>query len=340
VVVVEGYMDVVALAQHGVEYAVATLGTSTTPTHAQKLFRLTDTVVFCFDGDNAGRKAAWRALENTLPELRDGKNAVFLFLPDGEDPDDYVRRRGKAAFEQAIGKAVSLSEFLLSELVARHPPESPEGRAALVAAAKPYLAQVEAPVLAAILRKRLAVISGLADEELRDLVAVGAPAEPHRSAPSRPPARGPARRPPSLVRQLVRGLLLHPALGRNLEFPQPDDRTPDAAALGALVRHCAEAAEPPTTAAVLQAFVGTPHADVFASILGAMDEEPLDDVALESEMKEGLSRWWQQARRSGRPAPPVDEAGEEARRQQQLDYVRRRLSAADHPDGRAPEVPS
>ena len=118
VVVVEGYMDVVALAQHGVEYAVATLGTSTTPAHAQKLFRLTDTVVFCFDGDDAGRKAAWRALENALPELADGKNARFLFLPDGEDPDDYVRTRGKAAFEQRARQgACRLSEFLLAELV-------------------------------------------------------------------------------------------------------------------------------------------------------------------------------------------------------------------------------
>src|SRR6185503_7559289 len=91
VLVVEGYMDVVALAQHGIEYAVATLGTSTTPVHAQKLFRLADLVVFCFDGDNAGRKAAWRALENTLPVLTDGKEARFLFLPDGDDPDDFVR---------------------------------------------------------------------------------------------------------------------------------------------------------------------------------------------------------------------------------------------------------
>src|SRR5437762_7568250 len=99
VVVVEGYMDVVALAQHGVEYAVATLGTSTTPVHAQKLFRMAGTVVFCFDGDDAGRRAAWRALENTLPVLTYGKQAQFLFLPDGEDPDDAVRRRGKAAFE-------------------------------------------------------------------------------------------------------------------------------------------------------------------------------------------------------------------------------------------------
>ena len=334
VVVVEGYMDVVALAQHGIDYAVATLGTSTTPTHAQKLFRLTDTVVFCFDGDAAGRKAAWRALENTLPELRDGKNAVFLFLPDGEDPDDYVRRRGKAAFEQAVGKAVSLSEFLLSELVSRHPPESPEGRAALVAAAKPYLAQIQAPVLAAILRKRLAGISGLGEDELRGLMSVGGATEPPRPTPARPPARGPGRRPPSLVRQFVRGLLLLPALGKTLEFPQPEERTPDAAALTALVKYCSAATETPSTAGVLQAFAETPHADVFSSILAAMDEEPLDDVALESEMKEGLARWWQQARRSGRPAPAADEAGEEARRLQQLDYVRRRL------DGRAPEGPS
>ena len=101
VLVVEGYMDVVALAQHGIEYAVATLGTATTPFHAQKLFRLSDRVVFCFDGDTAGRKAAWRALENTLPVLADGKEARFLFLPDGQDPDDFVRAPGKAAFERA-----------------------------------------------------------------------------------------------------------------------------------------------------------------------------------------------------------------------------------------------
>ena len=117
-------MDVVALAQHGVDYAVATLGTATTPIHAQKLFASTDRVVFCFDGDNAGRKAAWRALENTLPVLADGKNAAFLFLPDGEDPDDFVRKRGKAAFEALDRPATPLSEFLLAELSARHPPTS------------------------------------------------------------------------------------------------------------------------------------------------------------------------------------------------------------------------
>src|SRR5206468_5929898 len=128
-------MDVVALAQHGIDYAVATLGTATTPAHAQKLFRLTDSVVFCFDGDNAGRKAAWRALENTLPVLADGKDAQFLFLPDGDDPDDYVRARGRAAFEAALANATPASEYLLSELTTRHVPDTAEGRAALLAAA-------------------------------------------------------------------------------------------------------------------------------------------------------------------------------------------------------------
>src|SRR5689334_13622967 len=171
VVVVEGYMDVVALAQHGVAYAVATLGTSTTAIHAQKLLRLADSVVFCFDADAAGRKAAWRALENVLPVLVDGKEARFLFLPEGEDPDDFVRQRGKAAFEQAIGQAIPLSEYLLAELSRQHPPTTAEGRAALVAAARPYVGQIEAPILATLVRRQLAELADLPEAQLGSLVA-------------------------------------------------------------------------------------------------------------------------------------------------------------------------
>ncbi len=105
-------MDVVALAQHGVENAVATLGTATTPMHVAKLLRLADTVVFCFDGDNAGRKAAWKALEVSLPVLADGKSVAFLFLPAEDDPDTYVRRLGKEAFLAALAGAKPLSQFL------------------------------------------------------------------------------------------------------------------------------------------------------------------------------------------------------------------------------------
>ena len=186
VVVVEGYMDVVALAQHGVEYAVATLGTATTPVHVQKLFRLTDRVVFCFDGDNAGRKAAWRALENALPVLADGKNASFLLLPEGEDPDDFVRQRGKAAFEALIERAIPASEFLLSELSAQYPPTSAEGRAALLTAARPYVGAIVAPALSALLRRRLAELTGLSGDELRELLRAGAAGDRGpRAAPDR-----------------------------------------------------------------------------------------------------------------------------------------------------------
>ncbi len=119
VIVVEGYMDVVALAQHGVDNAVATLGTATTPVHVAKLLKLADNVVFCFDGDAAGRKAAWRALEVSLPVLADGKVVSFLFLPPEDDPDTYVRREGKAAFLAAVADAKPLSQFLFAR--ARRP---------------------------------------------------------------------------------------------------------------------------------------------------------------------------------------------------------------------------
>ncbi|MEO8343187.1 MAG: DNA primase, partial [Gallionella sp.] len=112
VLVVEGYMDVAALAQHGLEYVVATLGTATTPYHVQKLLRLTEHIVFCFDGDKAGQRAAWRALENALPYLQDGKRISFLFLPVEHDPDSFIREFGKAVFEQRMQEAMPLSAYL------------------------------------------------------------------------------------------------------------------------------------------------------------------------------------------------------------------------------------
>src|SRR4051794_10431365 len=133
VIVVEGYMDVVALAQHGVENAVATLGTATTPVHVGKLVKLADNVVFCFDGDAAGRKAAWRALDVSLPVLTDGKLVSFLFLPPEDDPDTFVRREGKAAFETAVDGAKPLSQFLFSELTSHVDMGTDEGRARFVA---------------------------------------------------------------------------------------------------------------------------------------------------------------------------------------------------------------
>ncbi|MEN6586243.1 MAG: DNA primase, partial [Sulfuricella sp.] len=172
VLVVEGYMDVVALAQHGIEYAVATLGTATTPTHVQKLLRQSDSVVFCFDGDAAGRKAAWRALENSLGQVVDGKNLSFLFLPQGEDPDSYVRSAGKAGFESLLAEAVPFSRFLLRELTAQVDMQTQEGRARLLQLARPLLQQVAAPALSLMLRKRLAELAGISQAELEDLYQI------------------------------------------------------------------------------------------------------------------------------------------------------------------------
>jgi DNA primase len=349
VVVVEGYMDVVALAQHGVEYAVATLGTATTPTHVQKLFRLTDTVVFCFDGDNAGRKAAWRALENTLPVLADGKNAVFLFLPDGEDPDDYVRKRGRAAFEKAQEAAVPLSEFLLAGLAARHPPASAEGRAALVAAARPHMAEIHAPVLAAILRRRLSELSGLPESELRELLnlpappgasgtVARAPRDESRQGQRSAGFRANVRRPPSLARELIQGLLLSPALARSLEFPRPDDGNPDSAALVALVDHCAAAHGELTTAGVIQHFADSPHEGILASVLAKAEDHGLTTEMTEANVRKGLENWWQQARRAGSAAPAPAEGGqsaEEIQRLRQLQFVRK--SAGEAPESTSSE---
>jgi DNA primase len=156
VIAVEGYMDVVALAQHGVENAVATLGTATTGVHVQKLLRLADRVVFCFDGDRAGRAAAWRALENSLPELLDKKQMAFLFLPEEHDPDSFVRQFGKAAFLAKLRDALPLSDFLLKHLREIASGRGEEGRAQFVENARPLILAIKAPVTSLMLRKRLA----------------------------------------------------------------------------------------------------------------------------------------------------------------------------------------
>lgn len=144
--VVEGYMDVVALAQSGIRNAVATLGTATTPEHLERIFRATKEVVFCFDGDNAGRRAAWRALQNALGSLRDGRQIRFLFLPEGEDPDTLVRKEGRSAFESRIGTAMTLSEFMLNELFSKIDPSREEELTRVVDMADPLIDAIKDPI--------------------------------------------------------------------------------------------------------------------------------------------------------------------------------------------------
>ena len=142
--VVEGYMDVVALAQSGIDYAVATLGTAATEAHIQRLFRTVNDIVFCFDGDEAGRRAAWRAVENTLPSMKAGRRALFLFLPEGEDPDSLVRTEGRQAFESRLDDAQPLSRFLFDHLAAGIDPDTPEGGARFVEQIHPHLDRIPA----------------------------------------------------------------------------------------------------------------------------------------------------------------------------------------------------
>ena len=166
VIVVEGYMDVVMLAQHGVENAVATLGTATTPQHVQKLMRLVDRVVFAFDGDGAGRRAAWRALEACLPMVADTKRIDFLFLPPEHDPDSFVRERGAEGFQAHLASAQPLSEFLLRELSGRVDLATPEGRARLQADAKPLLVSMPPVALRLQLVQAVATRVGVRAEDL------------------------------------------------------------------------------------------------------------------------------------------------------------------------------
>ncbi|MCX8957933.1 DNA primase [Erwinia psidii] len=182
--VVEGYMDVVALAQFGIDYAVASLGTSTTPEHIQLLFRTTNNVICCYDGDRAGREAAWRALETALPYMNDGRQLRFMFLPDGEDPDTLVRKEGKDAFESRMEKAIPLSSFLYDTLLPQVDLSTPDGRAQLTTLALPLLSQVPGETLRIYLRQVLGDKLGIPDHvQLEKLL----PKQDESAKPSQPP---------------------------------------------------------------------------------------------------------------------------------------------------------
>jgi len=168
--VVEGYMDVVALAQYGIEYAVAALGTATTPYHIAKLMRQADEIVFCFDGDNAGRTAAWRAAMNALPALTDGLKLTFLFLSKEHDPDSYVREFGKEQFEAEVKTAMPLSQYILQHLSENNPLQSQEDRVRFLNDAEPILKQINAPRSAMYLRKKIAELAQLSADEMHSLL--------------------------------------------------------------------------------------------------------------------------------------------------------------------------
>ena len=207
-IVVEGYMDVVALFQFGVTQAVATLGTATTPDHAELLFRNAADVVFCFDGDKAGRGAAWKALESALPRMRDGRQAFFLFLPDGEDPDSIVRKDGAAGFEARLQHATPLSEFLFAELGKDVNLGTLDGRARLAERARPLLAQLPDGAFRDLMHARLIEIAGVG------AATAAKPAMPQNASPR---THAVPRR--SLVRSAIALLLQEPGLAQDAPWP-------------------------------------------------------------------------------------------------------------------------
>ena len=211
VLVVEGYMDVVGLAQFGVMNAVATLGTATSAFHIKKLMRQTDTIIFCFDGDQAGKAAAWRAMMNALPSLTDKVVLKFLFLPEEHDPDSFIRAHSKEAFEAMMHDAMPLSQYLVQHLTEKNPLATQEDKVKFLNEAEPILKEISAPKLSLLLRKRFAELLHLNDKEMDQLLHVAQPQ--FQSNKTQIKTKG--KLPSSVKRKFILLIILKPELAIN-----------------------------------------------------------------------------------------------------------------------------
>ncbi len=215
--VVEGYMDAVRLHQAGLTYAVATLGTATTPEHLRRAFRLVSEIIFCFDGDRAGRAAAWRALQQVLPEAREGREVRFLFLPEHEDPDSLVGREGGERFEARLDTAQPLSEYLVAQLSEQADVSHADGKARFVALARPLLEKIAPGVYRELLLERVAAAVGQSAERLQQWIAT--PEMPAAAAPVHAPRAAERAGVAAARRRVGRGSLITQAIGLLLHFP-------------------------------------------------------------------------------------------------------------------------
>ena len=280
-IVTEGYMDVIALSQNGVGNAVATLGTATTPTHVQKLLRQVDRIVFSFDGDNAGRKAAWRALENALEALADNKQIGFVFLPAEHDPDSFIREFGKPEFDRLVTQAMPLSDFLLRELAQRCDLTSSEGKARLIYEAKPLLLKLPTPLLRLQLVKRLAEASGFAQAEVERLCEL-------KSYTPAPPARA-KRTAPSLTRNLLRIVLHKPQLARQLPVDLLPD-TPERPALTRLHQLVSASQDVASYAVLREQLRGLPEESIIEHAASELLGLPFDEEGADTEFRDTLEK--------------------------------------------------
>jgi DNA primase len=268
VMIVEGYMDVVALAQFGIDYAVASLGTATTPEHIQMLFRATSEVICCYDGDRAGREAAWRALENALPFLKDGVQMKFMFLPDGEDPDTLVRKIGKETFEQRLSSdSVPLSKFFFDNLLQRHHVSSNEGKAALKTEASPLIEQIIGDNIRASLLADLSTHMG--DHNKHKLENDIAQAN-NRKGPVKLDFKTPQKSTISPVRMMIRLLLDDPSIAEKCPTADPsllaNTKIQGITLLNELFEFCKNKPKA-NTAQLLEHFRGHPQSAHLAKLL-------------------------------------------------------------------------
>jgi DNA primase len=272
--IVEGYMDVVRLHQAGLTYAVATLGTATTQEHLHKIFRISSEVVFCFDGDRAGRQAAWRALENVLSLAQDGRELKFMFLPEGHDPDSLVAAEGAAAFEARLQSALPLSQYLIEQLRPQVDLSHVDGRAKLAALAQPLFARMPAGIYRELLTDALAAEIRMPAAKLKELLLVGVAPKPAEKP--EPPQRNRGRISigrGNLLTQAIVLVLHHPTAARAVEDPGRLGglERPGIAALKELLEQ-ARAAAAPTTAVLLERWRDRPE---YARLAELAQAEPL-----------------------------------------------------------------
>lgn len=287
--VVEGYMDALALAQFGVSHVAATLGTALTREHLGRLFRGVQKVVFCFDGDEAGNRAAWRALELSLPLLKDGRSVGFLFLPAGEDPDSWVRKAGTMPFVDPQ-KITPLSDFMLDFLTRGADLRTIEGRAALVEQARPLLGAVAPGALQGLLTRRISELSGLSVDQLSSLIHAS-PARPARRS-----ATPPSTRPrvtnlsaTSIIEMAIRFLLHHPGLAGHV--PNTSElaylRDPRAGLLMSILEYAQQRPDL-RCGAMLERWSGTNEGDWLCQV--AAQDILVSDVELEAEFLGAMDR--------------------------------------------------
>ena len=264
-VLVEGYMDVIGLAQHDVPGAMATLGTAVTPQQLTLLFRIAPGVVFCFDGDPAGRRAAERAMERALPEMRGGRQLGFAFLPEGEDPDSYVRSAGTASFNEVLDSATPMSEFLMQTLSAQCDLATAEGRARMAELARPLLGATPIGVYRDLLVNRLAEEVQLPQKRLGQLLE--AP-QRQRSAPRQaPPPRQEGGPGGPLAEKLIWFLVHFPEFANNLDPLEDFDYLKDSRVT--LLKELFELArkKPDTTAAkMMEHYRGRPEENLISRL--------------------------------------------------------------------------